>query len=278
MRVIYVDDIPIGGGNPIVLIAGPCVIEDSDSTVDIARQLKELTSASGIPFIFKASYDKANRSSVDAYRGPGLEEGLKILRTVKEVVKVPVLSDVHRFEEIAPAAEVLDVMQVPAFLCRQTDFVMEVARRAKAINVKKGQFLAPWDMANVVEKVKRAGNENLIITERGTVFGYNNLVVDFRAIPVLRSLGCPVVFDATHSVQQPGGLGKSSGGDREMAVYLARAAIAVGVDGIFCEVHPDPDCALCDGPNSLRLSDLGKLMGEWKDLDRLTKRRDERTE
>lgn len=273
MRVVKVGDIPIGGGHPLVMIAGPCVIEDFSTTLSVARKLKEISSSLGIPLIFKASYDKANRSSVDSYRGPGLKEGLKILQAVKEEVKVPVLSDVHRFEEIAPAAEVLDVLQVPAFLCRQTDFVMEVARQAKVINVKKGQFMAPWDVAGVVEKVKRAGNENLMITERGTVFGYNNLVVDFRSIPIMQAFGYPVVFDATHSVQQPGGLGKASGGDREMAEYLARAAVAVGIDGIFCEVHPNPDYALCDGPNSLKMSRLEELVREWMALDRLAKKR-----
>ncbi|MCX7982674.1 MAG: 3-deoxy-8-phosphooctulonate synthase [Syntrophales bacterium] len=274
MRVVRVGEIPIGGGEPLVLIAGPCVIEDRSATVSVARNLKKIAQALGIPLIFKASYDKANRSSVDAYRGPGLEEGLKVLRAVKEEVGVPILSDVHRFEEIGPASEVLDIVQVPAFLCRQTDFVMEVARKAKVINVKKGQFLAPWDVANIVEKVRRAGKEELMITERGTVFGYNNLVVDFRSLPILRSLGYPVIFDATHSAQQPGGLGKSSGGDREMAIHLARAAVAVGVDGLFCEVHPDPDCALCDGPNSLKLSDLDKLIREWVVLDKIAKERE----
>ncbi|HOJ52358.1 MAG TPA: 3-deoxy-8-phosphooctulonate synthase [Syntrophales bacterium] len=273
MREVRIGEIVMGQGNPIVLIAGPCVIEDYASTISIAKKLKEIKTALGIPLIFKASYDKANRSSVDSYRGPGLKEGLEILRAVKREVGLPVLSDVHRFEEIGPAAEILDVLQVPAFLCRQTDFVMEVARQAKVINVKKGQFMAPWEMGNVVEKVKRAGNENLIITERGTVFGYNNLVVDFRSLPLMKAFGFPVVFDATHSVQQPGGLGKASGGDREMALYLARAAVAVGVDGIFCEVHPDPDCALCDGPNSLRLSELDEVIREWMALDGLVKAR-----
>jgi len=273
MREVRIGEIVMGQGNPIVLIAGPCVIEDYASTISIAKKLKEIKTALGIPLIFKASYDKANRSSVDSYRGPGLKEGLEILRAVKREVGLPVLSDVHRFEEIGPAAEILDVLQVPAFLCRQTDFVMEVARQAKVINVKKGQFMAPWEMGNVVEKVKRAGNENLIITERGTVFGYNNLVVDFRSLPLMKAFGFPVVFDATHSVQQPGGLGKASGGDREMALYLARAAVAVGVDGIFCEVHPDPDGALCDGPNSLRLSGLDEVIREWMALDGLVKAR-----
>jgi len=273
MREIHIGNIVMGGGRQFVLIAGPCVIENYEMTISIARYLKEMAERLGISLIFKASYDKANRSSVDSFRGPGLEEGLKILREVKKEVQIPVLSDVHRFEEIGPAARVLDVVQVPAFLCRQTDFVMEVARQASVINIKKGQFLSPWEVANVVEKVRRAGNDNLLITERGTVFGYNNLVVDFRSIPIMRRLGYPVIFDATHSVQEPGGLGCSSGGNREMAVHLARAALAIGIDGLFCEVHPEPENARCDGPNSLRLEGFEELVRDWVALDRIAKKR-----
>lgn len=271
MREIRIGKIIVGDNRPMILIAGPCVIEDYETTVTIAARLKEITGRGGCSFIFKASYDKANRSSIDSYRGPGLKEGLAILGSVKKELGVPVLSDVHRFEEIGPASEVLDVIQVPAFLCRQTDFVMEVARAAKVINVKKGQFLSPREVTNIVEKVVRAGNENLLITERGTVFGYNNLVVDFRSLPTMRAMGYPVVFDATHSVQQPGGLGSRSGGEREMAVHLGRAAVAIGVDGIFCEVHPQPEYALCDGPNSLYLDHVDKILKQWMALDELTK-------
>ncbi|MEW6333537.1 MAG: 3-deoxy-8-phosphooctulonate synthase, partial [Thermodesulfobacteriota bacterium] len=243
----------IGGGAPLVLIAGPCVIENEEKTMHIARNLWELTEKLGIPLIFKASYDKANRTSLDAYRGPGLTGGLAILKRVREELDIPVLSDVHRFEEIDAAARVLDVVQIPAFLCRQTDFVVEVARRARAVNIKKGQFLAPWDAARILEKCAAAGNPNLLLTERGVSFGYNNLVVDFRAFPILRETGYPVIFDATHSVQLPGGAGRASGGDRSMVPGLARAAVAAGIDGLFFEVHPEPDSAPCDGPNSLRL-------------------------
>ena len=245
MRKINIGSIKVGGGEPFVLIAGPCVIEGEKLTRKVARSLKQMTAELGIPFIFKSSYDKANRTSLRSYRGPGLDKGLKILKTIREELGVPVLSDVHRFEEIERAAEVLDVAQIPAFLCRQTDFVMELARHAKVVNIKKGQFLAPWDVANVVQKVEAAGNRNILITERGASFGYNNLVSDMRSIPILRKMGYPVVFDATHSVQLPGGAGEASGGERAMAVYLARAAAAVGVDALFLEVHPEPDRARC---------------------------------
>ncbi|MDD5169433.1 MAG: 3-deoxy-8-phosphooctulonate synthase [Syntrophales bacterium] len=271
MKIIELNDIKIGDGNPFALIAGPCVIEDEEKTLATASYLKNLALNLKIPFIFKASYDKANRTSIDGYRGPGLKRGLDVLARVKAELKIPVLSDVHRFEEIDPASKVLDIMQVPAFLCRQTDFVMEVARVARVVNIKKGQFLAPWDVANIVEKVKRTGNDKLMITERGTSFGYNNLVVDFRALPVMRSFGYPVIFDATHSVQLPGGAGKSSGGQREMVSYLAKAAVAVGVDGLFFEVHPEPEKALCDGPNSLRLDSLKGLLAELIAVERIVK-------
>ncbi len=271
MKKVTVGGIRIGGGEPFVLIAGPCVIEGERVTRRVAARLKEITAELGIPFIFKSSYDKANRSSLRSYRGPGLDRGLKILKAIREDFGIPVLSDVHRFEEIERAAEVLDVAQIPAFLCRQTDFVVEVARHAKVVNIKKGQFLAPWDVANVVRKVESAGNRNILITERGASFGYNNLVSDMRSIPILRGMGYPVVFDATHSVQLPGGAGEASGGDRAMAVFLARAAAAVGVDALFMEVHPDPDRARCDGPNSLALDSLRGLLETLRGIDRLVK-------
>jgi len=271
MRKINIGSIKVGGGEPFVLIAGPCVIEGEKLTRKVARSLKQMTAELGIPFIFKSSYDKANRTSLRSYRGPGLDKGLKILKTIREELGVPVLSDVHRFEEIERAAEVLDVAQIPAFLCRQTDFVMELARHAKVVNIKKGQFLAPWDVANVVQKVEAAGNLNILITERGASFGYNNLVSDMRSIPILRKMGYPVVFDATHSVQLPGGAGEASGGERAMAVYLARAAAAVGVDALFLEVHPEPDRARCDGPNSLALDSLRELLRMLQGIDGIVK-------
>jgi len=270
-RIVVNQRVAIGGNSGFVLIAGPCVVEDPQGTRDIARYLKDLTERLEIPFVFKASYDKANRTSVKSYRGPGMKEGLRILQEIRDELGIPVLSDVHRFEEIDAAAKVLDIMQVPAFLCRQTDFIVEVARRAKVINIKKGQFLAPWDISNVIEKAESVGNRNIVITERGTSFGYNNLVSDFRSIPVMRAMGYPVIYDGTHSVQLPGGAGTSSGGQREMVPYLTRAAIAVGVDGLFLEVHPDPDRALCDGPNSLRLDMLPGLLKTLKEIDRIVK-------
>lgn len=272
MNPVDVSGIRFGGGSPFVLIAGPCVIEEEGRTKDIARFLRDLAGELGVPFIFKASYDKANRSARASFRGPGLSEGLRILGEVRRDVGCPVLSDVHRFEEIEQASEVLDVVQIPAFLCRQTDFVTELARRARVVNIKKGQFLAPWDVANVVRKVESAGNRNILITERGASFGYNNLVSDMRSIPILRSMGYPVVFDATHSVQLPGGAGEASGGDRAMAVFLARAATAVGVDALFLEVHPDPDRARCDGPNSIALDSLRGLLMTLQGIDRLVKK------
>lgn len=271
MKQVQLDRVIIGGGAPFVLIAGPCVIEEERKTMDIAVFLKELTDRLQIPLIFKASYDKANRSSVHSYRGPGLKEGLRILKNIREKLSVPILTDVHRFEEIKPASEVADILQVPAFLCRQTDFVIEVARCARVINIKKGQFLAPGDVRNIIEKVRSAKNENIIMTERGTCFGYNNLVADYRSIPAMREMGYPVIFDATHSVQLPGGQGTTSGGQREMVAYLARAAVAVGIDGLFMEVHPDPDAALCDGPNSLDLKNLNDMLPVLMEIDALVK-------
>jgi 2-dehydro-3-deoxyphosphooctonate aldolase (KDO 8-P synthase) len=249
---------------PLFLISGPCVIEDEDVTLRIATRLKELTDRLGIPFTFKASYDKANRTSISSFRGPGMQEGLKVLAKVKQSLDVPILSDVHRINEVAPAAQVLDVIQIPALLCRQTDLILAVAKAGKPVNVKKGQFLAPWDMVNIIEKIRSVSNVPPMITERGVMFGYNNLVVDFRGIQIMQRTGCPVVFDATHSVQLPGGAGTHSGGQREFAPVLARAAVAAGADGVFLEVHEDPDKALCDGPNSLPLEQLPDLLRQLK--------------
>lgn len=271
MTRIRINDFEIGGGAPFVLIAGPCVIESRELAIGTARKLREIAEELSIPLVFKSSYDKANRTSLNSFRGPGLERGLEILEEVKEEFGLPVLSDVHRFEEIGPAARVLDIVQVPAFLCRQTDFIMEVAREARILNIKKGQFLAPADISHAIEKARFAGNGNVIVTERGTTFGYNNLVVDFRALPLMRRTGCPVVFDATHSVQLPGGAGSSSGGERALVPYLARAAAAAGIDGLFLEVHPDPDRARCDGPNSLGLEDLPGLLKDVKAIDSIVK-------
>ncbi|WP_319409614.1 3-deoxy-8-phosphooctulonate synthase [uncultured Desulfosarcina sp.] len=250
--------------NPFFLVSGPCVIEDEEVTLRIATRLKELTNSLGIPFTFKASYDKANRTAITSYRGPGIQDGLRILAKVKETLGVPVLSDVHRISEVAEAAEVLDVIQIPAFLCRQTDLLLTVAKTGKPVNVKKGQFLAPWDMVNIVDKIRSVSSVQPMITERGVMFGYNNLVVDFRGIQIMQQTGCPVVFDATHSVQLPGGAGNRSGGQREFAPVLARAAIAAGADGVFLEVHENPDKALCDGPNSLHLDQLPGLLVQLK--------------
>jgi len=250
--------------SPFFLVSGPCVIEDEAVTLRIATRLKELTDNLGIPFTFKASYDKANRTAITSFRGPGIQDGLRVLAKVKETLGVPILSDVHRISEVATAAQVLDVIQIPAFLCRQTDLLLAAAKTGKPVNVKKGQFLAPWDMINIVEKIRSVSSVQPMITERGVMFGYNNLVVDFRGIQIMQQTGCPVVFDATHSVQLPGGAGTRSGGQREFAPVLARAAIAAGADGVFLEVHEDPDKALCDGPNSLPLDQLPALLVQLK--------------
>jgi len=254
------------GDGALFFIAGPCVIESAAATLEIARTLQGYARELGVPLIFKASYDKANRTSVSSYRGPGLEKGLEILAQVKAEVGLPVLSDIHEVSQVEPAAAVLDILQIPAFLCRQTDLVVAAAKTGKVVNLKKGQFLAPWDMRPVVEKVRAAGNDRIILTERGASFGYNNLVVDFRSLLMLRDLGCPVVLDVTHSVQLPGGQGSCSGGQREFIAPLARAALAVGVDGLFMEVHPEPEKALCDGPNSLPLHEVPALWRELKAL------------
>jgi 2-dehydro-3-deoxyphosphooctonate aldolase (KDO 8-P synthase) len=267
-RPVAVGPITIGGGRPLVLIGGPCAIEDERHALMTAERLAALAAKRRVPFIYKSSYDKANRSSVNSYRGPGLVEGLRILRKVRETVGVPVLSDVHQVSEVDPAAEVLDVIQIPAFLCRQTDLLLAAAATGKPVNVKKGQFVAPRDMRNVVDKILSKGNEAILLTERGTSFGYNNLVVDMRGLAVMRDLGYPVVFDATHSVQLPGGAGDRSGGERKYVPALARAAVAVGIDALFMEMHEDPDRTLrdgrplSDGPNMLRIDDLPRLLDE----------------
>jgi len=257
--------------NEIFLIAGPCVIESEEIVFKTAERLTEITQKLGIPFIFKSSYDKANRSSIKSYRGPGIKKGLEILNKLKETFNVPIISDVHSVEEIEIAKELLDVIQIPAFLCRQTDLIVEAGRTGKPINVKKGQFLAPWDVKNIIEKIKSTSNEKIIITERGTSFGYNNLVVDFRSFPIIRSMGVFVVFDATHSVQLPGGAQVCSSGQREFVPYLSRAAVACGVDGLFFEVHPEPDKALCDGANMISLKDFQRLLQSLIEIYKVAK-------
>ncbi len=260
-----------GLDRPLFLIAGPCVIESEQLALDTAGQLKDITGRLGIPFIYKSSFDKANRSSYQSYRGPGLEEGLKILEKIKTQIGVPVLTDVHEYTPLEEVATIADVLQTPAFLCRQTDFIQNVARQGKPVNIKKGQFLAPWDMRNVVAKARMAGNDHLMVCERGASFGYNNLVSDMRGLMVMRATGCPVVFDATHSVQLPGGQGNSSGGQREFVPVLARAAVAAGIAGIFMETHPDPDQALSDGLNAWPLGRMESLLTILQALDILVK-------
>jgi len=263
----------VGLDQPFFLIAGPCVVESEQLQMDVAGQLKAMTAELGIPFIFKSSYDKANRSSGKSYRGPGMDEGLRILAKVKKDLGVPVLTDVHAEDEIAQVAKVVDVLQTPAFLCRQTDFIHAVAAAGKPVNIKKGQFLAPSDMKNVVEKAREAsGADNIMVCERGASFGYNNLVSDMRSLAIMRNTGCPVVFDATHSVQLPGGQGTTSGGQREFVPVLARAAVATGVAGVFMETHPDPSKALSDGPNAWPLGRMKELLETLKELDTLVKR------
>jgi 2-dehydro-3-deoxyphosphooctonate aldolase (KDO 8-P synthase) len=270
-KLIKVGGVQIGGGRPLVVIAGPCVIESRESALRHAKALKERADRAGMPYIFKSSYDKANRSSVDSFRGPGLEMGLEILAEVKRETGVPILTDVHEIDQVAAASGVVDILQIPAFLCRQTDFVVAVAGSGRVVNVKKGQFLAPWDMRNVVEKIRSAGNEQILLTERGASFGYNNLVSDMRSLVVMGGLGYPVVFDATHSLQLPGGLGNASGGERRYIPALARAGVAAGIDALFMEVHEDPDHALSDGPNSLALEDFEKLLRTVKEIDEIIK-------
>jgi 2-dehydro-3-deoxyphosphooctonate aldolase (KDO 8-P synthase) len=261
-KTVKIGNLAVGQNFPLVVVAGPCVLENFESAFEVAVFLKTLTKKLNLPFIFKASYDKANRTSMHSFRGPGLGDGLRILQRIKAELNVPILSDIHRIAEIEAAAQILDIIQIPAFLCRQTDLISEISQTQKPVNIKKGQFLAPWDIINVVEKITSTGNQQILITERGTMFGYNNLVVDFRSVMIMRDTGFPIIFDATHSIQLPGGAGKSSGGQREYAPLLARAAVAAGVDGIFMEVHKDPDQALCDGPNSLKLDDLEGLLSQ----------------
>lgn len=269
---ITIADLKLGGSNPLCIIAGPCVIENADLVLHTAQRLKEICNEAGLPLVFKSSYDKANRTSLKSFRGPGLDAGLTILYDLKKRLQIPVISDVHSVEEVKPASEVLDAIQIPAFLCRQTDLILAASKTGKPVNVKKGQFLAPWDVKNIIDKFTSTGNQNIFITERGTSFGYNNLVVDFRAIPIMRSFGYPVIFDVTHSLQLPGGMGKSSGGQREFAVPFARAAVSVGVDGLFLEVHPDPDNALCDGPNMMRLDTVVRLLQTCRAIHELVSR------
>lgn len=254
-----------------LIIAGPCVIEEEETTFYTAKHLKEICLELGLPFIFKSSYDKANRTSLSSYRGPGLDRGLRILSEVRSKLEIPVTSDIHTAHEAKPASEVLDMLQIPAFLCRQTDIILSASETGKPVNIKKGQFLAPWDVENIIEKFVSTGNKALLITERGTSFGYNNLVVDFRSFPIIRSFGYPVIFDVTHSLQLPGGLGSCSGGQREFAEPLAKAAIAAGVDGLFMEVHPEPEKALCDGPNMVRLDEIEVLLKKVKAIYEVVK-------
>jgi 2-dehydro-3-deoxyphosphooctonate aldolase (KDO 8-P synthase) len=261
----------VGLEQPLFLIAGPCVIESAQLALDTAGMLKEITQRLAIPFIYKSSFDKANRSSYQSYRGPGLEEGLKILERVKGEMQVPVLTDVHEDTPLAEVAAVVDVLQTPAFLCRQTNFIQHVALQGKPVNIKKGQFLAPWDMLNVVAKARATGNQEILVCERGVSFGYNNLVADMRALMAMRATSCPVVFDATHSVQLPGGQGNASGGQREFVPILARAAVAAGIAGLFMETHPNPEQALSDGPNAWPLGALEALLTTLKALDKTVK-------
>jgi 2-dehydro-3-deoxyphosphooctonate aldolase (KDO 8-P synthase) len=271
MKLVEIGNFEIGAGRPLAVIAGPCVIESQESALRHASLLKEAADRAGVPYIFKSSYDKANRSSGSSFRGPGLERGLEILAEVKRKVGVPILTDVHESAQVAAVQQIADVLQIPAFLCRQTDFVVAVANSGKVVNVKKGQFLAPWDIANVVDKILSTGNDRVLLTERGVSFGYNNLVSDMRSLVWMRELGYPVVFDATHSLQLPGRLGHASGGERKYIPALARAAVAAGVDALFMEVHEDPDKALSDGPNSLPLKDFEKLIRTVKQIDEMVK-------
>jgi 2-dehydro-3-deoxyphosphooctonate aldolase (KDO 8-P synthase) len=270
-REISIGDFRIGGNQPMVLVAGPCVIESEAHAFATAERLVDIAAHAKMPLVFKASYDKANRSSEQSYRGPGLTEGLRILREIKERLAVPILTDIHEESHAAVAAEVVDVLQIPAFLSRQTDLLIAAGKTGRVVNLKKGQFLSPWEMANAVEKVAKTGNEQIILTERGASFGYQNLIVDMRSFPILRKTGCPVIFDVTHSVQLPGGAGKSSGGQPEFIEPLARAGTAVGVDGVFLEVHENPSKALSDGTNALPLAELPSLLGKLKQIAALVR-------
>ena len=271
--VVRVGSVEIGNNKPLSIIAGPCALESRDHALEMASALKEIMAKAGVGFVYKTSFDKANRTSANSVRGLGIELALPIFAEIRESIGVPVLTDVHEREQCAAVAEAVDVLQIPAFLCRQTDLLVAAAETGRAVNVKKGQFLAPWDMKNVVAKVTGAGNPNVLVTERGVSFGYNTLVSDMRALPILAAIGAPVVFDATHSVQQPGGQGTSSGGERDMVPVLARAAVAIGVAAVFMETHQDPDSAPSDGPNMLKLKDLPDLLAELVEIDRIAKRR-----
>ncbi len=265
-KQIQIGELKLGGGAPLVVVAGPCVIESEEHLLRTGEAIQEACNACGFPFVLKSSYDKANRSSVRSFRGPGLREGLRVLQRVKQKLGVPVLSDVHEVAQVSAAAEALDIIQIPAFLCRQTDLLLAAAQSGRPVNVKKGQFLSPWDVSNIVDKLRSAGCERIVLTERGTSFGYNNLVVDIRSLPVMRGFGYPVLFDATHSLQLPGGAGHASSGQAEYIPYLARAAVAAGVDGLFMEVHPDPANAPSDGPNMLRLDALRGLLRQVRGI------------
>ncbi|MFH0844764.1 MAG: 3-deoxy-8-phosphooctulonate synthase [Pseudomonadota bacterium] len=266
---VQIGNLSINEKGPFFMIAGPCVIEDEGTTLKVAGFLQKTSELLEIPIIFKTSYDKANRTSLDSFRGPGIDDGLKIIEKVKKMTGLPVLSDVHNHHEVEKAAKILDVIQIPAFLCRQTDLILTAARTGLPINIKKGQFMSPWEMEPVIQKITAMGNRNILITERGATFGYHNLVFDIRAIPIMKGFGFPIVFDATHSVQLPGSAGTSSGGQREFVEYLARAAVAAGANGVFMEVHPSPDAALCDGPNSLPFETVRPLVHLLKEIHRL---------
>ena len=272
MNTVKIRDFEIGAGNPLALIAGPCVLEGMERSLYIGREIKAITQRLGIPYVFKASFDKANRSAFNSFRGPGLEKGLEILAQIKKELDVPVITDIHTEAQAKPAAEVVDILQIPAFLCRQTDLVYQAALTGKPVNVKKGQFLSPKDMRNVVDKILEGGNSNIMLTERGASFGYNNLVVDMRSFPIMRSFGYPVVFDATHSVQIPGGLGTASSGNREYVEYLTRAAVGAGVDALFMEVHDNPEEALSDGPNMVYLDKLEDLLKDALSIYNIVKK------
>ncbi len=268
MEILHINNlpggitIPVGPKQPLLLLAGPCVLESADLAWSIAKEMKSICERLGISYVFKASFDKANRTSIDSFRGPGLVEGLRLLGRLREEIGVPIVSDIHEVSQVEAAAEVLDIIQIPAFLCRQTDLLVAVAKTGKTVNLKKGQFASPWDMEFAVKKLQAAGCDKLILTERGSSFGYNNLVVDMRSLPVMRGLGCPVIYDATHSVQLPGGANGSSGGQREFIPPLTRAAVAAGIDGLFMEIHPNPEKALCDGPNSWPLDQAESLLSQ----------------
>ena len=272
MHIVKVGPYKVGPGQPMLLFAGPCVLEGYEHSLAIGQEVKRICEKLGMPYVFKASFDKANRSSYDSFRGPGLEEGLKQLAAIKKELGVPIVSDIHETNQVEKAAEVLDVLQIPAFLCRQTDLVYAAGKTGRCVNVKKGQFLAPWDMKNVISKLEAAGNRNILLTERGSSFGYNTLVTDMRGLAIMRELGYPVVMDATHSVQIPGGKGTSSGGQSQYVPHMARAAAAVGIDALFLEVHDDPSKALSDGPNMVRLDQLEALLADVLAIDKIVRK------